>query len=60
MDTDNEQFREGNLEEKELTYRIRACVFAVSNELGPGFTGIKVGLLINFGQPRGQIKRFVR
>jgi GxxExxY protein len=131
MDTDNEPFKERNLEEKELTYRIRACVFAVSNELGPGFleqvyehallvelhtaglaaraqqpikvcykghvvgdfvadivvenrallelkacralapeheaqllnylraTGIKVGLLINFGQSRAQIKRFV-
>ena len=131
MDPDNERLREGNLEEKELTYQIRACVFAVSNELGPGFleqvhehallielhaaglaaqaqqpitvrykgrvvgdfvadilvegrvllelkacralapeheaqllnylraTGIKVGLLINFGQSRAQIKRFV-
>lgn len=128
MDMDEQ----GALVEEDLTYRIRSCVFAVSNELGPGFlervyenalaielrdagllvqtqqpvkvcykgqgvgeyvaeflvenrvllelkacgslapehqaqllnylraTGIPLGLLINFGQPRAQIKRFVR
>lgn len=121
----------GKIFAAELTYQIRSCVFAVSNELGPGFlervyqnalaielreaglavrkqcpivvrykgqivgdyiadlvveervlielkavkallaeheaqilnylraTQIKIGLLINFGQPRAQIKRFV-
>ena len=28
---------EDKIVEGELTYRIRACAFAVSNELGPGF-----------------------
>jgi len=127
MDMDEQ----GTLVEEDLTYRIRSCVFAVSNELGPGFlervyenalaielrdagllvqtqqpikvcykthtvgdyvadilvenrvllelkacnslapehqaqllnylraTGIPLGLLINFGQSRAQIKRFV-
>ena len=127
MDTDKRK----ELVEADLTFQIRSCVFAVSNELGPGFleqvyeralameltatglavktqhpiqvrykgqavgdyfadlvvedrvllelkacralapeheaqilnylkaTGIKVGLLINFGQPKVQIKRFV-
>lgn len=122
---------QGVLVEGDLTYRTRSCVFAVPNELGPGFlervyenalaielrdagllvqtqqlvkvcykgqtvgeyvadilvenrlllelkacsslapehqaqllnhlraTGIPVGLLINFGQPRAQIRRFV-
>ncbi|WP_018939129.1 MULTISPECIES: GxxExxY protein [unclassified Thioalkalivibrio] len=33
MDMDEQ----GTLVEEDLTYRIRSCVFAVSNELGPGF-----------------------
>jgi GxxExxY protein len=128
---DNQQTGEGKLIAEDLTYRIRACIFAVSNELGPGFlervyenalaielsaaglavrtqcpihvhykgqivgeyiadlvvegqvllelkairgisgeheaqimnylraTRLKVGLLVNFGQPSVQIKRFV-
>jgi GxxExxY protein len=29
--------KEGQIVEADLSYRIRACAFAVSNELGPGF-----------------------
>ena len=59
--SDHDPLRKEHLEEKELTDRIRACVFAVSNALGPGSLEQIYGhaLLIELHSARAQIKRFV-
>ncbi len=49
----------------EITEKIIGCAFEVINELGTGVsrimaTEIEVGLLINFGNPKLETKRFTR
>ena len=45
------------LQEEQISYAIRGCVFEVYGQLGCGF--LEKGMLVNFAFPKASVKRVV-